>query len=257
MVADTQAAEPIADTSENKEPVLDDGNPEKNTSDGDRVAEIFEAIMKKKKRDQVVSVFDDFQLFLEYIQKNKTNKAHALYSKPDNVIQVVFDYFEEDGQTPNAQCGKHVTTLKLQKSSGYLAWKDIHDQRLTQAILIDFLEKHGNALVTPSGTEFSEAINDIHAKKTNHYHFGYNLSDGTSSSHSSEEVEIEGLDIPSRIEVSLPIYENHDVPILFEASLRYRICDCGIDFWIIFNDFYKAERKVFQSLVETVRQSLS
>jgi hypothetical protein len=134
------------------------------------------------------------------------------------------------GAAPTVKRAAHRAIMELPFSEEYNAWKAIDGKLMKQLDFARFLEENAAEVSAPSGADLLEIVRDIQAlRRVNFIQAVRTASDAENFEYKVESeatTKKDGLELPNRFQLSLPIYFGEAPSELF-AFLRWNIDENG------------------------------
>lgn len=202
--------------------------------------------------------FGDATSFTRYFNEHKTpdSRIFADFGKTGGFVGFV-GYLNFHGAEPSFH--DHACYYTLKPSSEWTNWMENDSNDMTQAQFAEFLEDHQSLILTPSGADLLELIQNLEAKSHCYIDSALKLQSSTIKLRISEEVELKHgsatqsgeLTLPAVLTVGIPPFEGVPAYTL-QARLRYKVEQRKITFWYKTITPEATIRDVFKSLLAVI-----
>lgn len=191
--------------------------------------------LKPTRKKARVTVYD-YQSFIAYVKAHMEPGRTALFAvvtETEGVFTGILDYHETNSPAENTfrlgapQYGEHVCTLRMQHTPEWNRWKAASGKAMDQVTMAQFLEDNRLDIKEPKAASIIEIAKTFEATQGVNFkgavrldngdrRLDYNVQTGAKAGQQGE------LQIPERIELSLPIYVNgpdYDISAWFRYSI--------------------------------------
>lgn len=204
-------------------------------------------------------VFHDGDSFARYVARYKQAGSQLIADIEACKVVAVLDYPDEDqahfqelnkGELPEPiPSREHVAEWPVGYSEAFKAWSGINCKLLEQAVFLRFLEENVGEVVQPEAARILELVKDFAAVKTDKFESSKRLQNGDASLVYISETNVkQGLEVPQRLKLSMPIYHGEET-ITFDAWFRYRIANGALLLGIEFHRIEPVKQAAFRAAV--------
>ncbi|MFT4175964.1 MAG: DUF2303 family protein [Luteolibacter sp.] len=199
--------------------------------------------------------------FCEYVAKYKCAEAIVFASEDANRLEAVFDWHSVEDICGGF--GRHRAWMNLQFSPNWLAWHAFNGRELSQQKFAEFIEEHLEDVSAPSAAELLEVVTTLSGKKNVDFKNAVRLANGDvgiqwEETTTAKAGESGNLQVPSEIELTVPIYRGCEESTTFKirALFRYRINDGRLSFEIRMLGIEKIRDLAFSAVFEDLKKLL-
>lgn len=205
-------------------------------------------------------VFHDGDSFARYVGRYKQPGSQLIADIDACKVVAILDYpTHEQTAFPEPDLSKelplpipsreHVAEWPVGYSEAFEAWDGINGKLIEQATFLRFLEENVGEVVQPEAARILELVKDFAAVKTDKFESSKRLQNGDASLVYISETNVkQGLEVPQRLKLSMPIYHGEEA-ITFDAWFRYRIQNGALFLGIEFHRIEPVKQAAFRAAV--------
>lgn len=169
-----------------------------------------EKFLQQPVRKRGQAAFDDLDSFATYINEQKNGTSRAFVTTA-GLISVIFDFHGKD----TAGWCENSAVFRPTFDPAWERWSRVNGQPMTQAALVEFLERNFTDIVDPVGAAVLELAENLSAKVNARFDSKLGVSDGRTRLLFEEDIEVRGgsksvttgeMELPRSLLVRFPIF---------------------------------------------------
>ena len=203
-------------------------------------------------RIQEVCVFLDAESFCRYVNAFKDDHTTIFADHRSAAVIAVLDYHGAE----DPRHGEHRASLSLEKSDDWKAWVVKDRQKMSQWDFATFLEENQAAVKYPDGADLLGIVNAFAVEGSFSYSKAQRLQNGAVklAYTMDERAAVNEIEVPSQIELGMPVFRGGGASQGILARLRYRLESGNLRLWYELVRPAELERDAFALVLDWIQE---